>query len=434
MVYPLSTDVSSGQPTAVDHYNNLRADALRFGNLAADAVNLGTLMDRYESNLNLVYLSANRVRIEASPTSPVSLVIDGIPLRTVANVDLPTASAPSGAAGDYYVFAIRSAGSTSFTLSVNTSPTEWTGARRIGQFYWDGSALVRNSIRTEYRSFLTDLLKYAPPQSCQGRLTLTPAVSVTTTDVTAGTLLFTPCLGNSVDLYAPGFGWVPYTFEELSLSFAGVAADLNHDVFVHYDGTDLALEKVAWSNNTTRAVAVILQNGRYVKSGEIHKLYLGSVRTASTGNLADTLLKRFVWNYYNRFPRPMRLKDTTASWTKVNDAAYTQMRATAANMLEFLVGISEQPVSVKQSVHTLVPPTYPGYISIGLDAVNAVAADAVIAVIGSDGNYRSTLISSYLGYPGIGYHYLAPIEAGNAAATITFFGNGQQLMEGTIWA
>ena len=56
MTYPLSSAVSAGQPTAVDHYNNLRLDALYLGQAAADAVGMAALLNRWEQNLNLVLI------------------------------------------------------------------------------------------------------------------------------------------------------------------------------------------------------------------------------------------------------------------------------------------------------------------------------------------------------------------------------------------
>jgi hypothetical protein len=60
-------------------------------------------------------------------------------------VDLPSGEF-SGAAATWYIFANRSASSTSFTLSVNTSPTPAAGQRLIGQVYWNGTALAQSSI------------------------------------------------------------------------------------------------------------------------------------------------------------------------------------------------------------------------------------------------------------------------------------------------
>ena len=222
MTYPESSAVSAGQPTAVDHYNNLRLDSLYFGQAAADAVPLGTLFNRFEKNLNLVLLSTDRVRVEASPTSTVELVIDGYPVQATANVDLASGDKPSGAAATWYIFAERSDSSTTFTLNANTSGSDYTNARRIGSCYWDGSKIVEQSIVTDYRDILIDALKYQPPQSTQARLTLSTGNPIPSSDVTGGTLYITPCRGKTIDLYAPGRDWMPVPFSEDSISFSGV--------------------------------------------------------------------------------------------------------------------------------------------------------------------------------------------------------------------
>ena len=70
MTYPLSSEVSSGQPTAAAQYNNLRRDALRLGQADADAATLADFLGRFSHNLRLELLETDRLRVPASPTSP----------------------------------------------------------------------------------------------------------------------------------------------------------------------------------------------------------------------------------------------------------------------------------------------------------------------------------------------------------------------------
>ncbi len=140
MTYPLSSPVTAGQPTAADHYNNLRKDALNLGQADADVVNLGNFFKRFYQGVSLQYLATNRVRVPYSASNPPTLMINGFMLQAVANVDLPSGLI-SGAAATWYIFANRTAGSTTFTLSANTSASEGTDQRLIGQAYWDGSSL-----------------------------------------------------------------------------------------------------------------------------------------------------------------------------------------------------------------------------------------------------------------------------------------------------
>jgi hypothetical protein len=141
MAYPNSSDVAAGQPTASAHYNNLRKDAVYLGNAAADSLSIGSFLARFVQNLSIIYLATNRLRVPLnSSIKPAMLVINGYLLKATADIDLP-AGMFSGAAMTWYIFAVRSAGSTTFTLTVNTSSVEGTDQRLIGECYWDGAAI-----------------------------------------------------------------------------------------------------------------------------------------------------------------------------------------------------------------------------------------------------------------------------------------------------
>lgn len=141
MTYPLSTEVTAGQPTAASHYNNLRSDSLHFGQAATDSVTLGTFLNRFAANISLQLLATNRLRVPFNTTRPPVILINGCMLQAAASVDL-AAGMFSGGAATWYVFAVRTAGSTTFTLAVNTSATEAPDQRIIGECQWDGSALT----------------------------------------------------------------------------------------------------------------------------------------------------------------------------------------------------------------------------------------------------------------------------------------------------
>ena len=311
MTYPLSNEVSSGQPTAYQHYNNLRADALRFGQAAADSANLGALLARFEHGLTLEYLETNRLRVPASPAAPVGLVINGCLLSAAANVDLSAGAAPSGAAALYYVFAVRSPGSATFTLDINTAEAESANTRRIGRFYWDGSAVARASITTEAGLFSAALIGFLAPQTCGGRLSLVSG-SPLPGSATGGTLYFTPFNGSRAALYAPGYGWRVFAFSELSLSLAGRPADKNFDVFLAHTGGALALELVQWSNDSTRAVDLAWLDGALVKNTDAARRYLGTLRTSAAGECADEPARRYLYNHHNRLPCRLFKGDATS--------------------------------------------------------------------------------------------------------------------------
>jgi hypothetical protein len=138
MPYPLSSPVTAGQPTASEHYNNLRLDALHLGAAEIDSKTLGGFLNRHAEHMTLERLDTTRVRVPHEINKPPTLMINGYMLQASANVDLPT-GVISGAAATWYIFAVRSAESTTFTLTANTSSAEATDQRLIGAAVWTGS-------------------------------------------------------------------------------------------------------------------------------------------------------------------------------------------------------------------------------------------------------------------------------------------------------
>jgi hypothetical protein len=141
MTYPLSVEVTAGQPTAAAQYNHLRTDALTLGNAPADSLDLVHFFNRHAEHITLQYLANNRLRVPYAISKPPTLMINGYLLQASANVDIPS-NQFSGAAATWYVFAVRSTGSTTFTLAVNSSAAEATDQRLIGECVWNGTAVV----------------------------------------------------------------------------------------------------------------------------------------------------------------------------------------------------------------------------------------------------------------------------------------------------
>jgi len=302
MTYPQSSAVNAGDATLANHYNYLRNDALFLGQSAANGVNLGTLLEHYHSRLEIERLSIDTVRVCASATEPVSLMVDGYLVQAVANVDLADEDKPSGAASTYYVFAVRADASTTFTLSVSTSSTEMASHRRIGRLYWDGSKIEKDSVRTEFAEYLEDVLYFQNPLQVCGRLTLATGDPANDNTASSGNVYFSPYLGNRVPLYVPGYGFRVYTFSELTLDISGISSGVNFDIFLYDDAGTLKLAFTEWNNDTQRATNLILQDGMYVKTGALNYLYLGTGRTSGAGVCTFDEGERYLWNMYNRLP------------------------------------------------------------------------------------------------------------------------------------
>lgn len=181
---------------------------------------------------------------------------------------------------------------------------------------------------------------------CEGRLTLTTGVPVTTSDVTAAeTLYFTAFRGNCIALY-DGTNWVRRTFSEASIDVPDVTGV--HDVFAYDNSGTVTLEVLVWTDDTNRATALTTQDGVLVKSGDATRRYLGTFysTTAGNGQIEDSFANRYLWNYYNRVVRPMRTAVNAGDWTYTT-ATIRQANGAAANQLNFVIGVSEDEVGAE---------------------------------------------------------------------------------------
>jgi len=421
MTYPESANVSAGDATLASHYNNLRADGVFLGQVTADSVPLGTMLERYVTRLTVELLSTNKIRVPASADAPVSLLIDGYLCQAVANVDLDAGDVPSGAASAYYIFANRADSSTTFTLTVSTSNSEASNKRRIGRFYWDGSAIIKDSVRSDLAEHIADLLYFVDPQVCDGRLTLSTGDPIPDSDIaSSANVYFTSFLGNRISLYVQDYGWRLYTFGELTLDISGVADAKNIDVWIYDNAGTHTLAYTEWSNDILRATAIIRQDGVWCKTGALGYRYLGTVRTSGAGVVCDTEAKRFTWNFNNRRPRKVLKVESTNTWAYTL-ATWRSANASDLNRIELVIGVSEDPVEL--TIHSISSSTgaYGRAVGIALDATNTNHAH----INSRTGNSSFLPIASiYLGFPGIGYHYLQWVENAQAAGTCTWYGDG----------
>jgi hypothetical protein len=114
---------------------------------------------------------------------------------------------------------------------------------------------------------------------CDGRLTLTSGVPVTTSSVTgAGTLYFTPHRGNVVSLY-DGSGWVDHSLTERSLSLSGLDRHRLYDIFLYNLAGTLTLEAIGWTAPPSGAISNVTNANPPVVTSTAHGLAVGDVVT-----------------------------------------------------------------------------------------------------------------------------------------------------------
>lgn len=254
---------------------------------------------------------------------------------------------------------------------------------------------------------------------CNGRLTLTSGTPVTTSSVTAATTVyFTPFLGNRITIYN-GTSWDLLSFTEKSVSVPATTVT-PFDIFGYSNSGTLALEAVNWTNDTTRATALSMQDGVYVKGTDTSRRYLGTARTtAVSGQTEDSSSKRFLWNSCNRLPRPLLAQTNTDSWSYSIATWRSINNNTTAGIgrLEYVVGQAVEPIPVENFMSNLINASY-GFTSegIGTNSTSANSAD----LYGGAQAYTSFLTLQRQ-FPSVGYSYLQWLEISVATGVTTFY-------------
>jgi len=319
------------------------------------------------------------------------------------------------------------------TPSVDRGTREASSAAGGGAVSFGSSAIVSVIATANFGNRAENAFQSLIPG---GRLTLESGVPVPTTDQTAKTTIYyTPYQHNIITLWDGG-QWVPTAFTETSLALGTLTSGANYDVFGFLSSDVLALEMLVWTNNTARATTVTLQDGRYCKSGDKTRLYLGTFRTTSTTQTEDSgfisttaARKRFVWNAYNRVRRVVAIEEDTASWTYATTNTARQVRASADNQVEAICGLaSEAQIDLDFNLtggnNVLGGSCACG---IGYDATNALASYSSSSYTASYNGTAGTplFLHAHLSmHMELGYHYWAMLEAVfGAAATGTFYGS-----------
>jgi len=286
----------------------------------------------------------------------------------------------------------------------------------------DGLYIVDDA-GTEYGPFGTGSSVLQPLHIVEGRLTLTSGTPVTTGDVTAATTVyFTPLdKGNRIALYDGSSDWDVLSFAEKSVAVPATTVT-PFDIFAYNNAGTVALEALSWTNDTTRATALTLQDGVYVKTGATTRRYLGTGRTTSvSGQTEDSATKRFLVNFYNPEPRLLFKADPTNTWTW-DGIGWRYVHNDSTNRVEIVSPLGATLVSLE--AYLVVAHSANGVCLTGIGEDSAVTIDPSTLVelfqwtTNTAGMFVG-LASSLKKYASIGYHYYSWLERTNSA-TATF--------------
>ncbi len=283
------------------------------------------------------------------------------------------------------------------------------------------SAQVMVTAVSSRETFVERLMRGTQPG---GRLTLTSGTPVTASDVTgATTLYYTPYVHDTIVLW-DGARWRPVTFAETSLALGTMTANANYDVFGYLSGGALALEKLVWTSDTARATAVTIQDGRYCKSGDKTRLYLGTFRSTSTTATEDSVQRRLLWNTYNRTERPVAVATTSSSWSYAS-AAWRAADNSNGNRAEVVCGLQISLIRIVLQV-VMQPGSNGGAAQVGVGEDTAASVDA--AFVGRYAAFNANALNIIVIGGGVlskivplGYHFYQWVESAESGTT-SFFG------------
>lgn len=256
------------------------------------------------------------------------------------------------------------------------------------------------------------------------RLTLTTGVPITTADVLAATTIYwTPYRGNYVSLYNTGSAiWANFTSAELSIAVPATTATV-YDVYVGLSGGVPALSLIAWTNITTRATALALQNGVLVSSGNAALRYVGSFATTGvSGQTEDSSANRLVWNYYNRVFKQQTITYTGGNYT-YSTATWRQTNGSTTYQVKNVIGYSEDIVKFVSTSFT-VNATTGAYVATGV-GLNSTTTNSANTFGGFNPTSSSPVfpnIGTYGGFLAVGLNTIAWLEIGGGVGTTTWSG------------
>jgi|GEM_PF-857353 len=175
--------------------------------------------------------------------------------------------------------------------------------------------------------------------------------------------------------------------------------------------------------NTSRATALVLHDGVYVKSGALTRRYLGTIRTTTVaGQVEDSVLNRFVYNYFHPVARPIAVTDDTFSWT-YSANAYRPAHNVISNRVQVVIGIQEKLLHlVVSSLVGIGGMNTATGAAVGEDSLSIPHDNCIgqrVTVPPGDWGVAHTFLNIF---PSAGFHYYQWLECAGTGGTVLWYG------------
>jgi hypothetical protein len=257
------------------------------------------------------------------------------------------------------------------------------------------------------------------PTTFNARLTLETGVSVSTSDQADKTTLYlTPHNGTKIALYYSS-AWVYYDLSaDLSLAVGAYTASSAYDIWCYSNAGTPTLDSTVWADPAVEPTRGT-QDGITTKSGDATRRYVGSIYIDSGQKCQYTVLKRFVWNYYNIVNAPLVVKSSAAH--TYNATTHRPINNDTSFKVEFIVGIKKPITFNLAGVCKAGAAGSNCYVGISTDSPTYVINQSY----GAASNYNANYLTGYTGgtdYLVAGYHYVYGIESGDASNAASFTG------------
>lgn len=187
---------------------------------------------------------------------------------------------------------------------------------------------------------------------------------------------------------------------------------------------------VAYVVPTTRSTGLTYQNGQYLRTGALNKVYIGTFMAGAdgvTGQAQDNTSSRLVWNYYNRLNKGL-LCSWQGSYT-YNSAALRPCgnnTTVGQSRLESICGMPEEPLTAS----FYVPAQTASFASFNLSLNTVLSTTAALSFGTTSGGNAYSPSPSYNLTQVTGYQAWQTTENDGGNCTFSAFSPQQVYMQG----